>query len=728
MSELAPLMLERSRKNKNQIKVLTIVLDGVGYVREGTEILTAPSANAFHMGNAVNAAYTPHLYGLYHSSLFRTLKAHGTAVGLPSDDDMGNSEVGHNTIGCGRIFAQGAKLVNEALSSGRLFQGDAWRKLIEKPELKAGKNTLHFCGLFSDGNVHSHIAHLLAMIERAKKDGVKRVRLHLLLDGRDTPPTSALKYVEQLEAFLTKINDSHFDCQVASGGGRMAITMDRYESDWSMVERGYNTHVLGEGRSFVSLRNAIETLRTEVNVSDQNLPPFVIFKDKKPVGPVEDRDSFILFNFRGDRAIQISRALTEETFHAFKRKRFPRIDFAGMMQYDGDLHIPPLFLVTPSAIDNTMTELLSRVGVKQFACSETQKYGHVTYFWNGNRSGKFNEKLEHYVEIPSDKISFDERPWMKCAEIAEVTIAQMRANAFEVGRINFANGDMVGHTGNFQATVAAVANIDLALGQLMQAAQETNTILLVTADHGNADEMYELDKKTKQIVYDDSGKPRLKTSHTLAPVPFALFNTEILGHKIELAPNLPHAGLAHIAATVLELAGFTPPSFYEKSLVQISNSNGASSHPKSLLRMDAGHTLLPTLNYGVEISRAAWDVGFSWQTLKEVFADVTSEVQEVAHELEQNPMSLRNVEDEIGDVVYSLCNVVNILRETHPGAKNFDFDTMARSAFQKFTTRFVEMEKIMRERGEPLVRDTAQKLSMNEWMDLWRQAKKRKYK
>lgn len=727
MSDPTPFTLKRSRKNKNQVKVLTIVLDGVGYVGEGNNPLNAPSANAFHMGNAVNAAYTPHLYALYHSPLFRTLKAHGTAVGLPSDDDMGNSEVGHNTIGAGRVFAQGAKLVNEALASGRLFQGEAWRKLIAKPSIQSGTNALHLCGLLSDGNVHSHIAHLFALIAGAQKDGVKRVRLHLLLDGRDTPPTSALKYVAQLEEFLLKINGPQFDCQVSSGGGRMSITMDRYESDWSMVERGYDTHVLGLGRAFSSLREAIETFRSESAVTDQNLPPFVIGKDNKPVGAVIDGDSFILFNFRGDRAIQISRALTEESFHAFVRKRFPRIDFAGMMQYDGDLHIPQNFLVTPSAIASTMTELLSRAGVTQFACSETQKYGHVTYFWNGNRSGKFNEKLEHYVEIPSDKISFDERPWMKCAEIAEVTMAQMRANAFEVGRINFANGDMVGHTGNFQATVAAVAAVDLALGKLIQVAQETNTILVVTADHGNADEMYELDKKTKQMVYDSSGKPRLKTSHTLAPVPFAIFNAEILERQLELAPNLPQAGLANIAATVLLLAGFTPPPFYEKSLLQWAGS-GVHARSTSVLQMSKEAPLLSTLNYGVEISRAAWDLGFSWQTLKEVFDDVASEVQELAHELAQNPLDLKNVEDEIGDVVYSLCNVVTILRETHAGAKNFDFDTMAHSAFQKFITRFVEMEKVMSERGAPLTREKAKKLTLDEWMALWKEAKKRKYK
>lgn len=574
MSSTSLHQLKRISSTGANSKILTIVMDGIGFTAHQPNLTAElqndngilPSA-AFVAGNAVNAAYTPNLYRLISNPLFRTLKAHGTAVGLPSDDDMGNSEVGHNALGSGRVFAQGAKLVNAAIASKELFAGKAWKTLVVRPELRTGDNTLHFCGLFSDGNVHSHLDHLFALLQAAKQESVKKVRLHLLLDGRDVGPLTATEYLEKLNAFLAKINDLEFDCKVASGGGRTFVTMDRYESDWSIVERGYNAHVLGEARSFPSILTAVETLRQEKNYYDQDLPPFVIVENDKPVGTVEDHDSFVFFNFRGDRAIEITRALTEEKFTAFPRKRFPKIFYAGMMQYDGDLKLPELFLVSPPAIDSTLTELLSNAKVKQFACSETQKYGHVTYFWNGNRSGKFNSELENYVEIQSDLVPFQERPWMKSAEIADETIKQMYENSFEIGRINFANGDMVGHSGDFSAAVLSVAAVDLALGRIMKAAKETNTILIVVADHGNADEMFELDKKTKKVVFDKNGQPKVKTSHTLAPVPCAFYNTEILNKEVALRQDLPNAGLANIAATILDLAGFEIPDFYEPSLL-----------------------------------------------------------------------------------------------------------------------------------------------------------------
>jgi 2,3-bisphosphoglycerate-independent phosphoglycerate mutase len=575
MTQSKSFQLNRISPVSGNKKILTIVMDGVGYTNPNANITSEiknqkgilPS-EAFITGNAVNAAYTPNLDNLISSSLFRTLKAHGTAVGLPSDDDMGNSEVGHNALGAGRVFAQGAKLVNSAIQSGKIFEGTAWKQVVGREELKNKKNTLHLCGLLSDGNVHSHIDHLFALIKGAKTEGVQKVRLHLLLDGRDVGPLTATEYILKLDSFLKEINSDHFDCKVASGGGRTFVTMDRYESDWSIVERGYQAHILGEGRGFSSLLNAVETLRQEKNYYDQDLPPFVILDNNKPLGTVEENDSFIFFNFRGDRAIEISRALTEQNFKSFPRKRFPKIYYAGMMQYDGDLKLPELFLVTPPAIDRTLTELLCNASVKQFACSETQKYGHVTYFWNGNRSGKFNAELENYIEIPSDLIPFQERPWMKSAEIADITIKNMYDNSFEIGRINFANGDMVGHSGDFAAAVLSVAAVDLALGRIMKAAKETNTILIVVADHGNADEMYELDKKTKKVIFDDNGKPKLKTSHTLAPVPCAIYNTEILEKNVSLKTDMPNAGLANIASTILDIAGFNTPDFYEPSLIE----------------------------------------------------------------------------------------------------------------------------------------------------------------
>jgi 2,3-bisphosphoglycerate-independent phosphoglycerate mutase len=292
-------------------KVLVVVLDGVGAPNLNSCVSQGVaggvlSAEPFVQGNAVNAAYMPTFIRLCTTHPYRTLRANGKSVGLPSDEDMGNSEVGHNALGAGRVFAQGAKLVNESFETKEMFSSDGWKQTIERPELLNGKNSLHLCGLLSDGNVHSHINHLFQLILGAQNVGVKRVFLHLLLDGRDVGPCTAELYEEQLSRFLNDVNlkgSQDFQCAVASGGGRTFTTMDRYDSDWSIVERGYNAHVCGEGRSFASLADALVAFRAEGKNADQDLPPFVIAKDGKPVGLVNDGDSFVFFNFRGDRRI-----------------------------------------------------------------------------------------------------------------------------------------------------------------------------------------------------------------------------------------------------------------------------------------------------------------------------------------------------------------------------------------------------------------------------------------
>ncbi|MBO4979727.1 MAG: 2,3-bisphosphoglycerate-independent phosphoglycerate mutase, partial [Clostridia bacterium] len=413
--------------------VLTVVMDGVGL---------APDTVA----NAVAGAYTPTLDMLMRKYPMVSLKAHGTAVGLPSDDDMGNSEVGHNALGAGQVFAQGAKLVTQSIESGKMFASETWQTVVGN--VKANASTLHFLGLFSDGNVHSHIDHLKSMITQAKKEGVAKVRVHILIDGRDVGETSALDYILPFEDFLASLRDDGFDICIASGGGRMQVTMDRYEANWHMVELGWHTHVLGDARAFASAAEAVETYRSELHVIDQDLPPFVIAKDGKPVGTVEDGDSVIFYNFRGDRSIEISKAFDDADFDKFDRIRYPKVVYAGMLEYDGDLHIPSRFLVNPPEISNTMSEYMAASGIPVLAISETQKYGHVTYFWNGNRSGKFSEELETYIEIPSDVVPFEQRPWMKCAEITDKLIECLESGKYRYLRVNFPNGDMVGHTGS----------------------------------------------------------------------------------------------------------------------------------------------------------------------------------------------------------------------------------------------------------------------------------------
>ena len=548
--------MAKLNKLKNSIgvngPVLTIVMDGVGIAPEGA-------------GNAVKSAYTPTLDMLMEKYPWVKLKAHGTAVGLPGDDDMGNSEVGHNALGSGQVFAQGAKLVSQSIENGKMFSSDTWKTIVSN--VKDNGSVLHFIGLFSDGNVHSHIDHLKAMIAQAKSEGVKTVRIHTLIDGRDVGETSALDYVEPFEEFLASLRDDSFDIMIASGGGRMVITMDRYEANWKMVEDGWKTHVLGEGRQFCCAKKAIETYREEFKVIDQDLPPFVIAKDGKPVGTINDGDSVIFYNFRGDRSIEISKAFDDADFDKFDRVRHPSVVYAGMLEYDGDLHIPSRYLVNPPEITNTMGEYLSDTGISQLAISETQKYGHVTYFWNGNKSGKFDDELETYIEVPSDVVPFEQRPWMKCAEITDKLIECLRSGKYQCLRVNFPNGDMVGHTGNLLATRCSMEALDLQLKRLLDVVDELHGVAVITADHGNADEMYEVDKKGVAKV-DKNGKYKAKTSHTLNPVPCIIYDN-FYAEKYSVKADNGEFGLSDVAATVVNLLGYEAPSMWDESLIEI---------------------------------------------------------------------------------------------------------------------------------------------------------------
>jgi 2,3-bisphosphoglycerate-independent phosphoglycerate mutase len=532
--------------------VLVCVMDGVGIGRRDES-------------DAVWLARTPNLDRLREIALYTELAAHGKSVGMPSDGDMGNSEVGHNALGAGRVFDQGAKLVAHAITSGSLFEGEVWQALTER--VRETGEALHFIGLLSDGNVHSHIDHLFALLRRCDAEAIERVRVHVLLDGRDVAETSALDYVDALEELLQSLRErSGRDYQVASGGGRMIITMDRYEAEWDMVERGWQTHVRGEGRGFRSAREAIETLRAESpGIGDQYLPPFVILDEEgAPTGPIRDGAAVILYNFRGDRAIEISRAFEDEELTDFDRGPRPDVLYAGMMQYDGDLQIPSRFLVVPPAIDRTLGEYLARNGLTQLAISETQKFGHVTYFWNGNRSGHFDEDLETYVEVPSDTLPFEERPWMKAAEITDAILAELSSRSYRHVRVNYANGDMVGHTGVRESAIQAVEAVDLQIGRLLPIIEAMGGAIIVTADHGNADCMFDVDAKSGEPKRDEQGRIAVKTSHTLNPVPCHIYSP---GHAIALDTKLRAPGLANIAATVLQLLGLRAPDDYEPSLL-----------------------------------------------------------------------------------------------------------------------------------------------------------------
>ncbi|MDP8299655.1 MAG: 2,3-bisphosphoglycerate-independent phosphoglycerate mutase [Candidatus Tantalella remota] len=539
--ELSLKKLENFTPRKGPL--LMIIMDGVGIGKQDET-------------NAVYVAKTPCLDKLFGSELYTTLQAHGTAVGLPSDEDMGNSEVGHNALGAGRVFDQGAKRVNHAIEEGAIFNTDTWKELVLHVKKTGG--AFHFLGLLSDGNVHSHIDQLYAMIQHLAKEEVKKVRIHALLDGRDVPAKSALEYIERTEEVLERIRaEKGYDYRIASGGGRMITTMDRYNADWSVVKRGWDTHVLGKGRLFSSAKEAVQTYYTEdAAITDQYMEPFVVAENDEPVGRIENGDCVVFFNYRGDRSIEISRAFEEKDFNEFDRERFPSVIYAGMMEYDGDLHIPKKYLVTPPEIDRTVCEYLCAEKVRMFALSETQKYGHVTYFWNGNKSGYICEDFEEYFEIPSDRIQFDKAPKMKAPEITAKTTELLKSGKFRFGRLNFANGDMVGHTAVPEAVIEAVETVDGCVQQLLDVVKELDGIAIIIADHGNSDEMFSV----------KNGEHVPKTAHTLNPVPFAIYDPQYAGeYKMK---ELPKRGLSNVAGTILNLLGYENVEDYDPSLIE----------------------------------------------------------------------------------------------------------------------------------------------------------------
>jgi len=538
--------------------LVLVILDGVGLYRGRAE---GYEANAFDL------ASTPVLDRLWSAApVALRLKAHGTAVGMPSDGDMGNSEVGHNAMGAGRVFEQGASLVNAAIASGRLFEGDVWKKLVAG--VTSRRSTFHLIGLLSDGNVHSHIDHLEALVRRLAAERVGKVRIHALADGRDVDPVTYHVYLQRLEDVLAETRTLGLDAAVASGGGRMQITMDRYNANWDMVRRGWETHVLGRGRGFSSPLEAVQVLRKErPGVIDQDLPPFVIVDGEgKPVGSIVDGDAVVFFNFRGDRAIEISRAFTEPDLLEFDRVRVPDVSYAGMMEYDGDLKIPPRYLVSPPSIDRTVSEYLVHQGVRQLATAETQKFGHVTYFWNGNNSEKFDHQLEDWVEVPSEQVPFETAPAMSAREVCQVVVDALERGRYKFLRVNFANGDMVGHTGDLAAAVTAMEVVDECVGRIERAVLAVGGTMMITADHGNLEMMLEVDPGTGLLKRDREGDPVVKTSHTLCPVPWMLVGRD--ADRFDINEEVSQPGLGNLAATLMRLLGFRAPADYLLPLIR----------------------------------------------------------------------------------------------------------------------------------------------------------------
>jgi len=530
---------------------LLIVLDGFG-------LGTQPE------WDAIRAARTPNLDRLFSNFASTRVATHGPFVGLPADKDLGGSEVGHLTMGAGEILDQGPTRINQAIADGSLFRSPVLQANIER--CTGGDHALHLLGLLSDGNIHSHIDHFIAFARHAHQNGVRRLYLHALLDGRDVGIQTALDYVDQIEAVFADINRTgDRDYRIASGGGRETITMDR-DNNWKKVKAGYDAHVHGIAPGhFGSAREAIEHARTETKgIIDQDLPPFVIVEGGKPVGPVRDGDAMIMVNFRGDRAIEISRAMTESDFTEFDRGRAPDVMYTGMMVYDEDTNLPENQLMGPTKVANPFGRRILELGHRQFRLAETQKFAHVTFFFNGGYRKPLDPEREDYILIQSHRdIPFDQAPQMRAPEIAAKACELIRRGEHRFGLINFANTDMVGHTGNFRAAVAATEAVDNALGRIFAALAEVGGTALITADHGNADEMCVLNKK---------GEVEPSTKHSLNLVPAVVFDP---GYDGRYQLRQPHSedsmsdcpGLSHVAATNFLLLGEAVPEGLQAPLL-----------------------------------------------------------------------------------------------------------------------------------------------------------------
>ncbi|MGC2495968.1 2,3-bisphosphoglycerate-independent phosphoglycerate mutase [Candidatus Binatus sp.] len=500
-----------------------IIFDGWGVSKSGAS-------------NAIAAAKTPVMDRLYATNAHTELDASGEAVGLPPGV-MGNSEVGHLTIGSGRVIYQDLMRITKAIESGAFARNPAILDAIRRTVTLG--TTLHIWGLLSDGSVHSHIDHLMAILDVAAGNGASRIAVHAVLDGRDKPPRSALQFIDQLEAKLKQIekegghggppHSAH--CRIATVIGRY-YAMDR-DKRWERVERAWRAMVEGEGIAASSAREAVENSYA-AGKSDEFVEPHVIGERT----PMADGDQVICYNFRADRARELTAAIALDGFSEFRRPRIPKVGYVCMTEYDRSFGLPLAF--GPEDVRNTLAEVLAHAGLKNLRVAETEKYAHVTYFLNGGVEKAF--PLEERALIPSSKVAtYDLEPAMRAAAIATRVAEEIEGAKFDVIVMNFANPDMVGHTGKFEATVAAVEATDAALGVVIDALEKRGGVALITADHGNAEFMA------------DPATGQAHTAHTTNPVPLILYDPKFKGH-------LKNGGtLADVAPTILGMLDVKAP-------------------------------------------------------------------------------------------------------------------------------------------------------------------------
>lgn len=506
--------------------VMLMILDGWGI-------------NPSQDGNAVALARTPNLDRLFATYPHTRLQVSGRAVGLP-DGIMGNSEVGHLNIGAGRVVYQDLLRIDVAIEDGSFFQNPILNQAVEGA--KAGQGTLHLLGLVSDGGVHSHIHHLLALLDLAKRKGLHQVFVHAILDGRDTAPDAGQAYIARVQAHMQKIQLG----AIASICGRY-YAMDR-DTRWDRTQKAYELLTQGKGMPETDPEAAVRNAYAR-GESDEFVQPIVMLNaERAPLAPVRDGDSILFFNFRADRTRQITRAFTQTDFDGFERRFPPELNqFVCMTQYDEKFNLPAAF--PPEHLEHILSEILSRNGLRQLRIAETEKYAHVTYFFNGGEEAPFENEERCLIPSPRDIPTYDHKPQMSAIAVTEEVLKRIASDRYDVIVLNFANMDMVGHTGVLEAAIQAVETVDRCVGRIADAIVAKGGVAIITADHGNA-----------EMMRDAQGK--IQTAHTTNPVPLLLLHPQ--GRALRLREGI----LGDIAPTILNILGLPqPPQMTGRTLI-----------------------------------------------------------------------------------------------------------------------------------------------------------------
>lgn len=528
-------------------KTVLCIIDGLGI-------------NDLEFGNAVKAADMKNLNNAMEKFPMARINASGLEVGLADTKDPGNSEVGHNAIGSGQYIKQGLALLNEQIESGKIFKSQTWGALVKN----AKGSKLNIFQLISDGRLHSDMyKHLFPILESCALEGIK-VSIHGLLDGRDVPTQSAMKYIDDIRAFIKKCG---VNAKIATVAGRSVLVMDRYETDTRLLTNTVEVCVRGKAELVTDIEAAINAeYKKRPGMTDETLPAFVL----EPDWLINNGDSVLLLNYRGDRAVEFCTMFEQGKY--LDKSQYSEINkcfFAGALQYDAELELPKTFLCPPPSIKNGLSEWLVKHNVRQYSVTETVKYGHLTYFFNGNRAAPFDTKLETWKEFKSDVCAsmYNTAPKMQAEKICSDVCAAIKGGKYDFIKCNLPNPDMVGHTGDFEATVVSCKTVDLALGKIIESCKKYKANLIITADHGNAEFM----------KYED-GKPRSNHTNSLVPfvvLPFAVCSKEdnngnACCGKVKAKPG--KWGLTNIAASVCELLGVPKSPYFNESIIEIKPS------------------------------------------------------------------------------------------------------------------------------------------------------------